>query len=167
MNVIPGINKITTEKTCIVGMGNTFRRDDGVGPYIADGIISRMNKNGLCVYNVEDVFENYVFKIAGLDCKNILLIDGVKNGRACGDILFGKLEEFSEIPHGYSTHKIPLYISGNILRKPGMNIYLLGISVRDTNFGRGLSKEVKQSADLIKDILIRAIEKQKEHVYEH
>jgi len=29
--------------------------------------------------NVEDVIENYVFKIADLDCDNVLIIDAVRS----------------------------------------------------------------------------------------
>jgi hydrogenase maturation protease len=168
MEFAPMIERLALEKTCIVGMGNYLRNDDAVGLFIVDGIMEKAASGAVTVMNVEDVLENYVFEIAGSDCDNVLIIDAVESGAEVGAVFFGSLSDFNESANNYSTHKLSLVISGKILEEHGKAVWLLGIEVRDTDFGRGLSDRVKESACFIRDILGKYITSDhKEFVYEY
>jgi len=168
MEFVPMIERLALEKTCIVGMGNYLRNDDAVGLYIVDGIMEKAASGAVTVMNVEDVLENYVYEIAGSDCDNVLIIDAVESGAEVGTVFFGSLSDFNESANNYSTHKLSLVISGKILEEHGKAVWLLGIEVRDTDFGRCLSDKVKESASFIRDILGKYITSDhKEFVYEY
>jgi hydrogenase 3 maturation protease len=118
--------------------------------------------------NVEDVLENYVYKIADLDCDNVLIIDAVESASEAGSVVFGRLHELNEAVNNFSTHKLSLALSGKILEERNKKVWLLGIEVRDTDFGRGMTDKVAESACIIRDILFNHITSdQKELVYEY
>ncbi len=168
MDFLPMIERLAAEKTCIVGMGNYLKSDDAVGLFIVDDLKEKPVSENAIIMNVEDVLENYVYKIAGLDCENVLIVDAVESGAETGTVLFGRLLDLYEANNNYSTHKLSLIMSGKILEQHDKKVWLLGIEAKDTDFGTEMSDAVKDSACLISDILHKYITGgQKEHVYEH
>ena len=157
MSMVTDIVSVVKEKTCIVGMGNYLRKDDAVGLYLIDELQHTLRSEDVLLMNVEDVIESYVFKIADLDCENVLIIDAVKSTTSPGSIVFGRLVKFDEALNDYSTHKLSLSLCGKILEDSGKKTYLLGIEAADTDFGRGLSEDVQRSADILKEVLIDTI----------
>src|SRR5208337_2162163 len=161
------IEKLAREKTCIVGMGNYLKKDDEAGLFVVDELMDRPVPGSITLMNVEDVLENYVYKIAGLDCENVLIIDAVESDSEAGSVLFGRLKDFNETVNACSTHKSALALSGKILEEHHKKVWLLGIEARDTDFGRGMTDKVGKSACFIRDILFKNITcGQKELVYE-
>ena len=168
MDFLPIIERLAREKTCFVGMGNYLMRDDAVGLHIVDGIKDRIGSHGVTVLNVEDVIENYVYRIADGDCDNVVIIDAMQSGGEIGSVLFCRMNELDEVINNFSTHKLSLILSGKILEAYGKKVWFLGIEARDVDFGTGLSDDVKKSADIIRDLLLTYINcDQKELVYEH
>jgi hydrogenase maturation protease len=167
MDFIPMIEKLAREKTCIVGMGNYYKKDDEAGLFVIDELKGRVDSDTITLMNVEDVLENYVYKIAGLECDNVLIIDAVESASEAGTVLFGRLHDFNEEINAFSTHKLTLAISGKILEEHNKKVWLLGIEALDTDFGRGMTDRVEESACFIRDILYQHITSgQKELVYE-
>jgi len=168
MDFIPVIERLAREKTCFVGMGNALMRDDAVGLHIVDGIKDRVQSACVTVLNVEDVIENYVYRIADSDCDNVVIIDAMQSGAETGSVLFCKINELDEVMNNFSTHKLSLILSGKVLEKHDKEVWFMGIEARDVDFGTGLSDEVKKSADIIRDLLLTYINcDHKELVYEH
>lgn len=168
MDFIPVMERLVREKTCFVGMGNYLMGDDAVGLHVVDGIRDRIQSGTVSALNVEDVIENYVYKIAEGECENVVIIDAMQSGGETGSVLFGRLSEVKETIGNFSTHKLALFMSGKILEQYNKKAWFMGIEVRNTDFGAGLSAEVKKSADIIRDLLLSYINcDQKELVYEH
>jgi hydrogenase maturation protease len=168
MDFISVMEKLSREKTCFVGVGNSLMLDDGVGPYIVNEIIEHVSSDNITVLNAEDVPENYVFRIAESDSSNVIIIDAVLSDGEAGSVFFGPLNEFTEIINNFSTHKLSLFLSASVLEQYNKKVWLLGIKVRDTDFGTGLSESVKKSADTICGIIKNCINRdQKEPVHEH
>jgi hydrogenase 3 maturation protease len=166
MSLVTDIMGVVKEKTCIVGMGNYLRKDDAVGLYLVDELKDTIHSEKVLLLNVEDVIENYVFKIADLDCDNVLIIDAVRSTTTPGSIVFGRLTKCDEVLDDYSTHKLSLALCGKILEECGKKTYLLGVEAGDTDFGHGLSEDVQRSADILKDIMIEIIgSNNNEYVY--
>ena len=157
MEIISEIEEIIQKRTCIVGMGNYLRGDDSAGLYIIDHIQDKIQSDLVALLNVEEVLENYIFKIINSNFENVLLIDAVKSTLSPGAVLFGELSEFDEIINNYSTHKLSLLVTERILERYKIKTYLLGITVADINFGAGISDTVKRSADILCDLLINTI----------
>jgi hydrogenase maturation protease len=116
MDFLPVIERLAREKTCFVGMGNPLMGDDAAGVYVVDGIRDLIDSSTVSVLNVEDVIENYVYKIAESDCDNVVVIDAMQSGAEKGSVYFGRLREFEEtFNNNYSTHKLSLFLSGKVL----------------------------------------------------
>lgn len=168
MDFLPVIERLAREKTCFVGMGNYLMGDDAVGLHIVDGIRDLIQSGSVTALNVEDVIENYVYRIAEADCDNVVIIDAMQSGAETGSVLFGRLNEVKEAIGNFSTHKLALFLSGKILEQYNKKTWFMGIEVREVDFGTGLSDDVKKSADIIRDLLLSYINcDQKELVYEH
>ena len=158
MQMSEELAQILREKTCIVGMGNTYRNDDAVGVLIAERLLAGEALPGhLTVMNVEDVIESYIFPIAQGPSKNVLLVDAVKcEGVAKGSLVVGRLADFAEKSDGFSTHKLALSASAKVLEQYGKETYLLGIAADNVEFGLNPCPEVMASADAVVN-LIRSI----------
>jgi hydrogenase maturation protease len=150
-----GLDKVPmSEKTCLVGMGNSIRKDDVAGVYIVNGVSEGIGENSLKTMIVEDVLEAYAFKLAELDCENIVIVDAVESSQEPGSLVFGKLSEFSELLSNFSTHKLALEMCGKIFKEYKKETYLLGIVAGDIDFGEGMTPSVQESADMLRDLLI-------------
>ena len=155
--IISDIKNVIGGNCCLIGMGNYLKSDDAVGLYIIESVKKAAGDNCL-LFNVEDVIESYVFKIAELDCDSVVVIDAVKAQAETGSILFGALdEEFEELSGTLSTHKLALKMSGKIFTEHNKETYLLGVVVDNIDFGSELSPEVRESADVLIKIIIDAL----------
>ena len=138
------------DRPLIVCLGNEFRNDDGVGPYIA----SRINNKGIPLINAGEVFENYLTEIINYRPTDIVIIDAALFGGSVGDveILDEKKLATSKI---ISTHSLPVTALIDIIRADvkDVNITILGIQVYDTGFGQKISDEVRSSADAIVEFI--------------
>ena len=168
MNLEERLKQLSMGNPLIVGMGNYLRCDDAVGLYIIDSLIKNRGESDVPLLNVEDVLESYVYKIADMDCREVVIIDAVEAGMETGEVLFGKFEDFNEIFDDLSTHKLSLMLCGKIMREYGKVPYLLGIEPASIDYGTDFSEVVKDSADVIIDLLMSSILcKGKERVYEY
>ena len=156
------LKDVIAEGACLVGTGNPWRRDDGVGPWLAEGL----RDTGLAVWNAEDVLENHVFDIARSAAPNVVIMDAVAAGLAPGTVVFGPLDELGE-EGGPSTHKLAFGLSARVLEAHGKRTWLLGIAPADLDFGRGLTPEVERAASEIRDLIHRAVAaRHEEHLHE-
>ena len=159
---ISGISKTLTlsevlqEPTCLVGVGNPLRRDDGVGPWIVDAVRDAIAGTDLRVIDAQDVPENFAPVIAREGCRNVVFIDAAAARGAPGTVIFGPLADFAEAG-SFSTHKLALSLSGKFLEAAGKKVFLLGIVPADLEFGSGLTPEVKRAAASLRDIIGRAV----------
>jgi hydrogenase 3 maturation protease len=149
-----GFAALLREPTCLVGVGNPLRRDDGVGPWIVGAVREAASRANLPVVDAQDVPENFVHSIARADCRNVVFIDAVAAEGAPGTVVFGPLASFAEA-ESFSTHKLALSFCGRFLEAAGKKVFLLGIVPADLEFGMGLSASVESSASFLRD-LIRA-----------
>lgn len=155
--LLSDIKKVVSHSCCLVGMGNYLKSDDAVGLYIIESV-KKAAENKEVIFNVEDVIEAYVFKIAELDCRNVVVIDAVSAKAETGSIIFGRLEdEFEELGGTLSTHKLALKMSGRIFNEHNKVTYLLGVVVDNTDFGAELSQGVRDSADVLIKLIIDAL----------
>ena len=150
-----GLDKVPmSEKTCLVGMGNLLRKDDAAGVYVVKGVSERISGPGLKTMIVEDVLEAYAFKLAEMDCENIVIVDAVEASAEPGSVVFGKLEQFPELLSNFSTHKLALEMCGKIFKEHKKETYLLGIVAGEIDFGLEMTIPVRESADRLIDLLI-------------
>ncbi len=167
MGAFEEIRRIIAGGTCIVGLGNEFRSDDGVGTYIARALAGMVPGPGGSVINAEDIIEGYAFTIAGFDCPSVLLVDAVEAPHEAGSLIFGPYGDIAGTAVNYSTHKLSLSLAVDIIERSGKEVYLLGIVPANIDFGDGMGAAVKKSADIIIDFITNCVNHyQKEYAYE-
>jgi hydrogenase 3 maturation protease len=159
------LNEVLREPTCLVGVGNPLRGDDGVGVYLARRLNRNLRAGHLRVVDAEDIPESYVFEIAASDCRNVVIIDGVMTEAEPGTLVFGRLGDFEEHAADYSTHKLSLSLCGRILEAENKPTYLLGIVALDVDFGASLTESVRIAADLLADSILRSSDEPEEVGY--
>ena len=150
-----GLSALLREPTCLVGVGNPLRGDDGVGPWIAGAVRAAVFGTNLRVVDAQDVPENFVPGIARGDCRNVVFIDAVAADGPPGTVVFGPLADFPEA-ESFSTHKLALSLSRKFLEAAGKKVFLLGIVPAALDFGEGLTAEIERTAGALRDAIIRA-----------
>jgi len=149
------LSRLLREPTCLVGVGNPLRRDDGVGPWIIGALRADLAGSAVRLVDAQDVPENFVPSIARDACRNVVFVDAVSAAGPPGSVLFGPLAEFGEI-ESFSTHKLALSFSGKYLEPAGKNVFLLGIVPADLAFGTGFSAPVERAAAAVRDFIRHA-----------
>jgi hydrogenase maturation protease len=143
------------EPTCLAGIGNLLRRDDGVGPWIIGSVREDLAGTPISVLDVQDVPENFVHVLARAACRNVIFIDAVAAPEPPGTVVFGPLADFPEAG-SFSTHRMALSFSGRFLEEAGKTVFLLGIVPSELSFGAGLTPPVARTAKAIRDFIRRA-----------
>lgn len=135
----PGDNRL------IITAGNSFRRDDGVGPFIAE----KLKQAGLTsVIDAGYTPENIVDEVIDLKPDNIVFIDAADFSGAPGQARIIAEEHLVETT--LSTHMIPLsVVSALIAASIKTAITFIGIQPADLSFGEGLTPAVQTTADEI------------------
>ncbi len=146
---------VLREPTCLVGVGNPLRRDDGVGPWIVGAVRAAAGGAGLSLVDAQDVPENFVPAIARGAARNVVFVDAVAAGGEPGTIVFGPLAEFAEA-ESFSTHKLALALSAKFLEAAGKKVFLLGIVPADLEFGTGFTPAAERAAASLRDLIIGA-----------
>jgi hydrogenase maturation protease len=149
------LEDVLREGACLVGVGNAWRRDDGVGPWIIEALRGAPAAAGLGLINAESVPENVIHGVARTGVPNVVFVDAAAADGPPGSVLFGPLAEFDEL-QGVSTHKLALALCAKFLEAAGKRVYLLGIVPADLELGQGLTAEVQKAAASVRDAILGA-----------
>jgi hydrogenase maturation protease len=142
------------EPTCLVGVGNPLRRDDGFGPWLAGAVRPALAGTGISVIDAQDVPENFAPVVARSACRNVVFIDIVAAAGPPGSVVFGRLADFGEI-EGFSTHQLALTFSRRFLEAAGKSVFLLGVVPAELGFGLGLTPPVAETAAGLRGFILR------------
>lgn len=138
-------------KVSIVGIGNRLRGDDGAGPELIKKLKNLLRC--LLLFDVGEVPENYLEKIAREKPDTIVLIDAVELGASPGTIKIIESDDIKD--ESLSTHKVSLKLVANYLRKrTSADVFLLGIQPQNTEFGGEISESVRKALEKV----VRALE---------
>ncbi len=141
--------------TLIITIGNALRKDDGVGPYIAEKIKQSLPEN-IALINAGDTPENCIDEAVGYNPKKVIFIDAGNFDVKPGTV--SVIPEDAIPQNSLSTHSFPLPIVCGIIREDtGAEIVFIGIQIKDISFGEGICSEVKFGADKIIEIIEETI----------
>ena len=164
-----------SDKTAVIGIGNTLRRDDGIGIVILESLLALGKKEGVGTSTMLSVngerspevgegrsrtIEYLNFGIASFDLvhrmeryEKILLIDAIDAGLSAGEL---KIFELKDIAYNLksaptSTHEFDLKSLFELYKRFELKskIYVAGIQVKDTSYGEGLSAELKDKLQAV------------------
>ena len=138
--VFEQLNKLRgSQKTIIVGIGNTLKGDDGAGPLICE----QLRKAGIAadVIDAGTVPENYIQPIVKKAPQNLLVIDAIDFGAAPGAISVFEPQQLSSTV--ISTHILsPRHFVDMIRHDVDADVYFVGIQPAQTRIGESVSAEV-------------------------
>ncbi len=142
-------------KSAVIGIGNTLRRDDGIGIIILESLLKFYKRQDLDYFNFENASFDLPHSMQTYDA--VLLIDGINAGLAAGELLISELKDIEHIldNSATSTHELNLKGIFEVCKNLGIKarIYLAGVQVEDTSFGECLSKALNnKKEEIIKKI---------------
>ena len=145
-----------SKKIAVIGLGNTLRRDDGIGIVILESLLRFYKRNDIDYLNFGTASFDLLHKLKTYD--TVLLIDGINAGLKIGELNISKLEDIDYKLNNFvtSTHEFNLKDIFELSKKLGIKtkIYLAGIQVLDTSFGEGISQTLKRrKEDILKEII--------------
>lgn len=138
------------KRVAVVGVGNEMRGDDAVGCYVArrlEGV------EDILVIEAGDVPENYIGLLREYKPECIVFIDAVDVGADAGSVVIASADELSSSVV-VSTHGMPLKLLSDYLRREiGAEVMLVGIQVGKTAFNLPMSKEVRDAAEAVVELI--------------
>lgn len=151
-NIKKTLLPLTGGVTLYITVGNNFRGDDGVGPYIAE-LLCGINNSKISVINAGEHPENIIDNAVNLNPSKIVLIDTASFNGYPGEIRI--LDEDSISSYILSTHTFPITAVTSIIKEDtGCEVHYIGIQPKNLSLGEGLSLEVKKSAEIISNFVI-------------
>ncbi len=144
------------KKYLLLFVGNTFRSDDGIAPYIA-GQLSN-NADNIKILNVEDKPELYLDDIINVKPNKTIIFDAANFNGEPGEIRCIPVENINNMT--LSTHTFPLGAIAELIKQDtGADVYFIGIQPKNVGFGENISSEIKTSADEIIKFLNMEVKK--------
>jgi hydrogenase 3 maturation protease len=145
------LSKLRSSKTVIVGIGNTLKGDDGVGPFVCQ----QLQQAKVCAELIDagTVPENYIQQIIKKAPQNLLVIDAVDFKAAPGTMEIFQPEQLSSFI--FSTHTLsPRLFAEMVSRDIKADAYFVGVQPASTRLGDSMSHQVSQAAKLLAQMLI-------------
>lgn len=144
------------KRVVIAGVGSPLRRDDFVGVQIIRNLRNRVSR-AVYLIECETVPESFIEPISEFKPTHVLIIDAAKLDLRPGSARLIEPNKIAGIP--VSTHALPLSIFSEYLAKTtGAKVALLAIQPKETEFGEGLTEELKKTAEdlacLLKEIFL-------------
>jgi hydrogenase 3 maturation protease len=142
------------QRLAVLGVGQVFRHDDGVGVYIARQLAARLPQaaNRL-ILDVGSAPENFSGLLRRFKPETVLLIDAVHLGLAPGAVQLVDCRAITD--YGFATHSLlPSLLIRFLDHELHCAISLLGIQPAQIDDLVGLSGPVKLSQQLIVNELV-------------
>lgn len=144
-------------KTVILTVGNILKGDDGFGPVLA----SRIKDKIPTVIDAGTAPENYVSSIIRQTPDTILVIDAADFKGECGEARLFDIEEMRNISY-FCTHNFPLQFILRFLKNncQQAQVLFLGIQPKLVVFHEGLTPELEQAENSLRNILVGILVKE-------
>lgn len=145
------------ERVVIAGVGSSLRRDDFVGVQIVKNLRNKVSGN-VSLLECETVPESFLEPISNFKPTHVLIIDAALLNLKPGASRLVKPEEITGV--SVSTHILPLSLFSKYLTEiMGAKVALLAIQPKETDFGEGLTEELKKTAKDLTSLLIKILPK--------
>ena len=139
----------------MIGVGNPYRRDDGIGPAVAAAISDR-NLTGTRVLSCAREMTQILDAWAG--ARVAVVVDAAVNGTP-GRVRRCTLDEFVEATP-FSSHELSLHRTYELARaldRAPERVVVVCVDVKDTGHGAGLSPTVAAALPRAVDLVLRIL----------
>jgi len=145
------LSEFKDPNTIILGIGNTLKGDDGVGPFICQQISGQICAEVIDAFTVP---ENYIGVIIKKAPDNLLVIDAIDFEAKPGTIKIFAPDALDTI--SLSTHCIsPRLFVDMICQDVNTKVSFIGIQPSDIGMGKPLSDDVNKAANLLVSALTK------------
>jgi hydrogenase 3 maturation protease len=149
--LVSRLKALRGSKTLILGIGNTLKGDDGIGPLICERLIE--GGVGADVIDAGTVPENYIQPIIKREPQNLVILDAVDFRAAPGTIKLFEPEQLSTI--SISTHApTPRLFIDLVRKRSDVQVYFVGIQPAQTQLGGAITPQLMQAAEELTSILL-------------
>lgn len=134
-------------RVLVLGMGNIFGGDDGIGSLLAEKLSSRFNQieavdvivGGTAGLGLLYLFEEYT---------DVIILDAVDAGREPGEVLRFRVEElasgnFGEIVSSHQPGVTELFRLSRLCGKLPERVLVLAVQIKEITTACGLSEELQ------------------------
>jgi len=144
-----------SKKIAVIGIGNTLRRDDGIGIIVLESLLKFYKRKDIDYFNFGSASFDLIQKVRSYD--TVLFIDGFNADLPVGELKIFKLPDIEYKPNicASSTHELNLKSIFEISKSLDLKtkIYIAGIQVGDTSYGEGLSNILRnKKEDIVKKV---------------
>ena len=140
---------MSDKKIAVIGLGNTLRKDDGIGIIVLESLLKSSQHPQIDYLNFGIASFDLVHRMEKYE--RILLIDGIDAGLKPGELKIFELKDISYNLKGpaLSTHEFDLKSLFELYKRFELKsrIYVAGIQVQDVSFGDSLSQPLKDSLE--------------------
>ena len=139
----------------MIGVGNPYRRDDGIGPAVAAAISDR-NLTGVVVLSCAGEMTQILDAWAG--ARIAVVVDAAVNGTP-GQVRRCALDEFVEATP-FSSHELSLHRTYELARaldRAPERVVVVSVDVEDTGHGEGLSPVVAAALPRAIDVVLQVL----------
>ena len=148
---------MTGEKICVIGVGNAFRGDDGVGLVVARRL-AELALPGVTV--LEQSGEGTALMEEWGEASKVIVVDAVSSGSEPGTIhrFEAAGQPLPAVFSGHSTHAFGLAEAIELARQLGRlpaQLVVYGIEGKSFELGRGISAEVEAAAEILIEQLVQ------------
>jgi hydrogenase maturation protease len=144
-------------RTCLMGIGNPDRGDDGFGVRLAEAVRTLGYPD---VIVAERTPERSVPHLRRGDFQTVLFLDVVEMGAAPGDVaLWNGCEIVGRYPQ-VSTHKLSLGTVARLIESEtdgATRVFLLGVQPQSVDHASGLSEPVRTTLEVLRDLLAEVL----------
>jgi hydrogenase 3 maturation protease len=146
------LKDVPFQDALIVGVGNTLRGDDGVGPLVCHELKAILPDR---VIDAGTVPENYIGKIIKKAPRVLVIIDAIDHNAQPGDIRVLRADEINSM--AISSHSLsPALFVEVILNDISPDVYIVGIQPKHLSLGRPPSPEANRAIQTLASLIRRA-----------
>jgi len=142
----------------VLGVGNTMKGDDGVGPYVVQRLLAAGADRPACeasqsisAIDCGTVPENFTSSIRRLRPRLLVIVDAADMGLEVGEYRAIAGARVGSL--GLSTHSMPLSLFMTYVSDLVGSILLIGVQPRTMALGDRLSAEVSAAGDTLVGLL--------------
>jgi hydrogenase 3 maturation protease len=137
-------------RTVILGIGNTLKGDDGVGPLVCARLAGQVSAT---VIDAGTVPENHLRPIISAKPENLLVIDAVDFAGHPGQVRVFPPDRMSDF--AFSTHALSPHLFLDLLRQEiDVDVTIIGIQPGHTHLGEPVSAGVREAMELLAGMLV-------------
>lgn len=137
----------SSKDIAIIGLGNTLRRDDGIGIHILAILEGQLKEKSVKFLNFGIASFGLVNYIT--DFKKVLLIDAMDAGLEPASLKIFRLNEASYHikENKFSSHELSLSDLLGLCATLSIStdVHIAGVQVKDTSYGLEMTKELEKS----------------------